>query len=69
MKDMKLHRLHNYIQCLLFLIGASVIVSCSDEEVANSNYRIKEGVPVTVSFGFDVQKSNIVSRSAATEAQ
>ena len=69
MKDMKLHRLHSYIQCLLFLIGASVIVSCSDEEVANGNYRIKEGVPVTVSFGFDVQKSDIVSRSAATEAQ
>lgn len=69
MKNMKQHRLHNYIHLLLLLISISIMSSCSDEEIANGNYNIKEGIPVTVSFGFNVQKSDVVSRSAATEAQ
>lgn len=44
-------------------------MSCSDEEIVKGSYNIKEGIPVTVSLGFNVQRSEVVSRSAASPEQ
>ena len=57
-----------YFALLLFIVP--FVSSCSDDEIVkNGTYNIKEGVPVTVSLNLNVSKSDIVSRSAASEAE
>lgn len=60
---------HLYINYLLLAVCVSFIMSCSDEEIVKGSYNIKEGIPVTVSLGFNVQRSEVVSRSAASPEQ
>lgn len=56
---------------LLFLIIGAIFCSCVDEDIVHGKkYNIAEGIPVEVSLGFGVTKSDIVtSRAAATEDQ
>lgn len=66
---MKIHQIYSYIGCLLILALSGIATSCSDDEIAKGIYNVKEGVPVKVSLKFGVQKSEVVSRSAASESQ
>lgn len=66
---MKIHQIYSYIGCLLILALSGIATSCSDDEIAKGIYNVKEGVPVKVSLKFGVQKSEVISRSAATESQ
>lgn len=69
--DMKIHYVVRYINCLLFMaLAGIVILSCSDDEIAGKGkYAVKEGVPVTVSLKLGVAESEKVSRAAASESE
>lgn len=64
---MKIHILHTFVGFLLFAMWAGTVTSCSDDELVQGSYQIKDGIPVTASLKFGVLESEIMTRTAATD--
>lgn len=59
-------KLVSYLHITILLSLLALISSCTDEDIVKS-YNIKEGVPVTTSLKFGVEKNEVITRSAASE--